>query len=123
MDGWIKISFFGCADKIFRPGDSGSYGYGYGRRTGDTGRAASDFVVIAIAHAFALFSAVSASINISGGHVNPAVTFGALLGGRISFIRAIFYWVAQILGAIVASLLLRLATGGMVKKKTPRPKI
>lgn len=72
--------------------------------------------MIAIAHAFALFAAVSASINVSGGHVNPAVTFGALLGGRVSLIRAIFYWVAQILGAIVASLLLRLATGGMVKK-------
>lgn len=72
--------------------------------------------MIAIAHAFALFSAVAASINISGGHVNPAVTFGALLGGRISLIRGIFYWVAQILGAIVASLLLRLATGGMVRK-------
>lgn len=47
--------------------------------------------------------------------MNPAVTFGVLLGGRISLIRAFFYWVAQILGAIVASLILRLATGGMVK--------
>ncbi|TYJ99081.1 putative aquaporin TIP3-2 [Cucumis melo var. makuwa] len=110
-------------DKIFRPADYGSYGHGsygrgghgyghgYGRKGADTGRAASDLVVIAIAHAFALFSAVAASINISGGHVNPAVTFGALIGGRISLIRAFFYWVAQILGAIIASLLLRLATG------------
>lgn len=117
------------ADKIFRPADYGSYGHGsygrgghgyghgYGRKGADTGRAASDLVVIAIAHAFALFSAVAASINISGGHVNPAVTFGALIGGRISLIRAFFYWVAQILGAIIASLLLRLATGGMVKEK------
>ncbi|XP_022955131.1 probable aquaporin TIP3-2 [Cucurbita moschata] len=109
-------------DKIFKPADYGSYGrggygyshgHGYGRRGGDTGRGASDLVVIAIAHAFALFSAVAASINVSGGHVNPAVTFGVLLGGRISLIRAFFYWVAQILGAIVASLILRLATGGM----------
>lgn len=133
MHAWI-LNFLVLlfADKIFRPADYGSYGhgsygrgghgyghgYGYGRRGADTGRAASDLVVIAIAHAFALFSAVAASINISGGHVNPAVTFGALLGGRISLIRAFFYWVAQILGAIVASLLLRLATGGMVKQNT-----
>ncbi|KAF2312549.1 hypothetical protein GH714_035036 [Hevea brasiliensis] len=61
---------------------------------------ASGLVMIALAHALALFSAVSASINISGGHVNPAVTFGALVGGRISVLRAFYYWVAQLLGAI-----------------------
>lgn len=74
---------------------------------------ASELVTVALAHAFSLFAAISASINISGGHVNPAVTFGALVGGRISVIRAVFYWVAQLLGAIVASLLLRLVTVGM----------
>ncbi|KAM4106379.1 hypothetical protein ACB094_04G061400 [Castanea mollissima] len=57
-----------------------------------------------------LFAAVSASINVSGGHVNPAVTFGTLLGGRISVVRAIYYWIAQLLGSIVAALLLRLVT-------------
>lgn len=74
----------------------------------------AELIAIALAHAFALFSAISASINISGGHVNPAVTFGALIGGRISVVRAFYYWVAQLLGAIVASLLLRLVTNGMV---------
>ncbi|KAJ3690203.1 hypothetical protein LUZ61_019367 [Rhynchospora tenuis] len=74
---------------------------------------AGGLVVVAVAHAFALMVAVSVAFNISGGHVNPAVTFGALLGGRISLIRAVFYWVAQILGAIVATALLRITTGGM----------
>ncbi|CAI0392498.1 unnamed protein product [Linum tenue] len=73
--------------------------------------------MIALAHALALFAAVAASINVSGGHVNPAVTFAALVGGRISVVRAIYYWIAQILGSIIASLLLRLVTNGMV----PRP--
>jgi aquaporin TIP len=58
---------------------------------------------------------VASSINISGGHVNPAVTFGSLVGGRISVIRAVYYWVAQLLGSIVAALLLRLVTNGMVR--------
>ncbi|KAF3975561.1 hypothetical protein CMV_001200 [Castanea mollissima] len=71
---------------------------------------ASELVAIALAHALALFAAVSASINVSGGHVNPAVTFGTLLGGRISVVRAIYYWIAQLLGSIVAALLLRLVT-------------
>ncbi|CAI0540754.1 unnamed protein product [Linum tenue] len=79
----------------------------------ETGPPASGLVMIALAHALALFAAVAASINVSGGHVNPAVTFAALVGGRISVVRAIYYWVAQILGSIIASLLLRLVTNGM----------
>ncbi|RWW50965.1 hypothetical protein BHE74_00042726 [Ensete ventricosum] len=75
---------------------------------------AGGLVVVAIAHALALSVAVSVAFNISGGHVNPAVTLGALVGGRISLLHAVFYWVAQLLGAVVAALLLRLATGGMV---------
>ncbi|KAK6921322.1 Major intrinsic protein [Dillenia turbinata] len=75
--------------------------------------AAGGLVAIALAHALALFAAVASSMNVSGGHVNPAVTFGALVGGRISVLRALYYWIAQLLGSIVASLLLRLATDGM----------
>lgn len=97
---YIYICCF--ADKLYR--ETG----------GDVSRDPSGLVLIALAHALSLFSAVSASINISGGHVNPAVTFGALLGGRISVLRAFYYWLAQLLGAIVACLLLRLVTAGMV---------
>ena len=87
-----------------------------GKLYGDAAPAgASSLMMIAIAHAFGLFAAVAASLNVSGGHVNPAVTFGALVGGRVSFVRAILYWVAQLLGAIVAALLLRLSTDGLVR--------
>lgn len=75
---------------------------------------ASNLVVIALAHAFSLFAAVASAMNISGGHVNPAVTFGALVGGRISVVHAVYYWIGQLLGAVVASLLLRFSTDGMV---------
>lgn len=80
----------------------------------DTGLSASGLIVIALAHAFSLFAGVASSMNVSGGHVNPAVTFGALVGGRVSLLRAIYYWVAQLLGAVVACLLLRVSTDGMV---------
>ncbi|KAL0417370.1 UNVERIFIED_CONTAM: putative aquaporin TIP3-2 [Sesamum latifolium] len=79
----------------------------------DTALGASRLVVIALAHALSLFAAVASSMNVSGGHINPAVTFGALVGGRVSLLRAVYYWIAQLLGAVVASLLLRLATHGM----------
>ncbi|KAB1217952.1 Aquaporin TIP1-3 [Morella rubra] len=70
-------------------------------------------VAAALAHAFALFVAVSVGANISGGHVNPAVTFGAFIGGNISLLRSILYWIAQLLGSVVACLLLKFATGGL----------
>nr|DAD35893.1 TPA_asm: hypothetical protein HUJ06_006533 [Nelumbo nucifera] len=73
----------------------------------------SGLVAVALAHAFALFVAVSIASNISGGHVNPAVTLGALVGGRITLLRALLFWVAQLLGAIVAALLLRFTTDDM----------
>jgi len=43
---------------------------------------------------------------ISGGHVNPAVTFGAYLSRRMGLIEALGYWVAQIAGGIVGALVL-----------------
>ena len=36
----------------------------------------------------------------AGGHINPAVTFGLFLARKVSLVRAIFYIVAQCLGAI-----------------------
>ncbi|PKI35222.1 hypothetical protein CRG98_044388 [Punica granatum] len=78
----------------------------------DSGSAASSGLIIAaLSHAFALFVAVSVGANISGGHVNPAVTFGAFLGGNITLSRSILYWFAQLLGSTVACMLLKYATG------------
>lgn len=74
----------------------------------------SGLVAAALAHGFALFVAVSVGTNISGGHVNPAVTFGAFVGGHITLLRGILYWIAQLLGSVVACLLLKFSTGGMV---------
>ncbi|KAF5947412.1 hypothetical protein HYC85_013369 [Camellia sinensis] len=73
----------------------------------------SGLVAASLAHAFALFVAVSVGANISGGHVNPAVTFGAFLGGNITLLRTILYWIAQLLGSVVACMLLKFSTGGL----------
>eukprot|EP00250_Pteridium_aquilinum_P004080 c14317_g1_i1 orf=475-1230(-) len=67
-------------------------------------------VGVALCHGIALFVAVAISANISGGHVNPAVTFGLFCGGNITLFKGIVYWIAQLLGAVVACLLLRLVT-------------
>lgn len=67
-------------------------------------------VAVAVAHAFALFVGVSVAANISGGHLNPAVTLGLAVGGNISIITGLLYWIFQLLGSIVACLLLKFVT-------------
>ncbi|KAG5557725.1 hypothetical protein RHGRI_007843 [Rhododendron griersonianum] len=88
-------------------------GMAFNKLTDDGSTTPAGLVVVALAHAFALFVAISVGANISGGHVNPAVTFGAFLGGNITLLRGILYWIAQLLGSVVACLLLKFATGGL----------
>jgi aquaporin Z len=45
---------------------------------------------------------VYAGGHISGGHYNPAVTMAALVRGRIHLRDAVGYWIAQVVGALVA---------------------
>ena len=51
----------------------------------------------------ALLAAIQATGHVSGGHYNPAVTFGAFLDGRIDATNAVGYVVAQVVGAVAAS--------------------
>ncbi|CAA6662446.1 unnamed protein product [Spirodela intermedia] len=58
--------------------------------------------ILGIAWAFGgmIFVLVYCTAGISGGHINPAVTFGLFLARKVSLVRAIAYMVAQCLGAI-----------------------
>jgi MIP family channel proteins len=70
------------------------------------GASGPGLVGIAIAHGLALAVMISALGAVSGGHFNPAVTFGFLLTGKQKLGAAIGYWIAQLAGAVVASVLL-----------------
>ena len=48
--------------------------------------------------------------NISGCHINPAITFAVALSGRMSWKDACGYWCGQIVGGIVAGAILLLLT-------------
>ncbi|XP_019196658.1 PREDICTED: aquaporin TIP2-1-like [Ipomoea nil] len=85
----------------------------FNKLTSDAALDAPGLVAIAVCHAFALFVAVSVGANISGGHVNPAVTFGLAVGGQITILTGLFYWIAQLLGSILACYLLTVVTGGL----------
>ncbi|KAG5582976.1 hypothetical protein H5410_053603 [Solanum commersonii] len=66
--------------------------------------------ILGIAWAFGgmIFVLVYCTAGISRGHINPAVTFGLLLARKVSLVRAIFYIVAQCLGAICGCGLVKL---------------
>jgi len=66
----------------------------------------TELVGVALAHGLAIAVMASAVGHISGGHFNPAVTFGFLITRRITAMLAVVYWIAQFLGALVGALLL-----------------
>jgi len=66
-------------------------------------------LLIALAHGIALSIGVSATMNVSGGHLNPAVTIAMFITKRIERLDAIAYIGAQILGSMFAAALLLLA--------------
>src|SRR5437899_3879284 len=67
---------------------------------------------VALAHGLAIAVMVSATMSISGGQLNPAVTFGLLVGGQMNLKKTIAYWIAQLAGGATAGFLVRALAGG-----------
>jgi len=63
-------------------------------------------IAIALAHGLAIAVLVAATARISGGHINPAVTFAAVITGRMKVGPGVLYVAAQLAGAVVGALLL-----------------
>lgn len=64
-------------------------------------------VIIAAAHGLSIALLVGGIGVISGGHINPAVTFAMLITGRIGVARGALFIVAQMAGAVIGMLLLK----------------
>ncbi len=67
---------------------------------------AARLIAIALAHGLAIALLVSATARISGGHINPAVTFAAWLTGKMPLARGAAYVVAQLAGGALGAFLL-----------------
>jgi MIP family channel proteins len=63
---------------------------------------------IALAHAVALSVMITATMTISGGHLNPAVTIALLVARRIDAISALAYIATQLVAACVAAYLVKM---------------
>ncbi len=70
------------------------------------GEISGGLLAIALAHGLAIAVMVSATGGISGGQLNPAVTFGLLVGGKMNLTKSIAYWIAQLAGGTAAAFLL-----------------
>src|SRR5213592_436680 len=64
-------------------------------------------MIVAAAHGVGMAIIVSATMNISGGHINPAVSFGLFVAGKINGKTLGQYVGAQLLGALVGAALLK----------------
>jgi len=67
-------------------------------------------LVIALGNGLAFTALVFAFYNLSGGHLNPATTWGAMITRRMGIMRGIAYMIAQVAGAILGALLISAAT-------------
>ncbi len=67
----------------------------------------SALIAVALAHGIAIAVLVAAIARISGGHINPAVTFAAAMTGKLKVSTACLYVAAQLIAAVLAVLLLK----------------
>jgi len=65
-----------------------------------------------------LFVTISVFFRVTGGVFNPAVSFALLLTRGLSFVRFVLYFVAQIVGSIVAAYLLQALHPGSTSVNT-----
>ncbi|HKN29421.1 MAG TPA: aquaporin [Roseiarcus sp.] len=97
--GTFALVFFGC----------GAAAIGGLAPAGPT---AVNLLGIASAFGFAIVAMAYGIGPISGCHVNPAVSFGVFVAGRMSAAEMVGYWIAQVLGALVGAAVLYLILSG-----------
>ena len=102
MIGTMVLVLMGCGSAVFSGGIAQTVGAG----TGTLG--------VALAFGLAVVAMAYTIGNISGCHINPAITLGMWLSRRIGSRDAMFYMLFQVVGAILGSLILAIlvATGG-----------
>ncbi len=72
------------------------------------------FAGVALAFGLTVVTMAYAVGSISGGHFNPAVSIGMAVGGRLAWKDLVPYWIAQVLGAIVAAAALYVIASGKI---------
>src|SRR3954453_12588749 len=96
---WLVLG--GCGSAVFTAKfSSGGVSVGIG------------FLGVAIAFGLTVLTAIYAFGTISGGHFNPAITLGAALAKRVQWKVLPAYWAAQVIGGLLAGLVIYLIAKG-----------
>lgn len=75
----------------------------------------ADLVLISLCFGLSIATMVQCFGHISGGHINPAVTAAMVVTRKLSLAKAVFYVLAQCMGAIVGAGILYLVTPSAVR--------
>lgn len=94
--GTMVLVFMGCGSAVFAGGVADTVGAGVGT------------IGVALAFGLSVVAMAYTIGNISGCHINPAITLGVWLSGGMKPKRALMYMLFQIVGAIIGSLALSL---------------
>ena len=101
MIGTFWLVFGGCGSAVFAAKFlSGGVEVGIG------------FLGVALTFGLTVLTGVYAFGTISGGHFNPAVTLGAALARRVEWKALPGYWIVQVIGGLLAGLLIYLIAKG-----------
>ncbi|KAJ6409871.1 hypothetical protein OIU84_009372 [Salix udensis] len=73
-------------------------------------------LILSVLAAIVITILILATFPISGGHINPLVTFAALLTGLISLSKAIIYILAQCVGGVFGALALKAVVDGEIQQ-------
>ncbi len=91
--GTFTLVLFGCGAAVLAGGEVGQLGIAF----------AFGLAIVAMAYGIG---------PISGCHINPAVSFGAFLAGRMEMQTMLQYWAAQFIGALLGAAVLYLIASG-----------
>ena len=94
MIGTMVLVLMGCGSAVFAGNMAGTVGAGVGT------------VGVALAFGLSVVAMAYEIGGISGCHINPAITLGVLLSGRMSGKDAAMYMVFQVIGAVIGSAIL-----------------
>lgn len=75
---------------------------------------ANEWIVIILGWGLAVMLGIYVCGAISGAHLNPAVTLGLAVRGKLAWNKVLPYWVAQVLGAFVAAAILYFVYQGAI---------
>lgn len=101
MVGTMVLVLMGCGSAVIAGGAAGAVGTGVGT------------LGVALAFGLSVIVMVYTIGSISGCHINPAITLGIYLTGRMNGKDAVMYMIFQVIGALLGSTILYIIATGM----------